>query len=345
MSSFKTTLIVLTITTIQLLADRAIALPTVVETAQYTDRFLPTLTNTAIPPGDNLQIFAIINTTDPEGSSAISVTAKQGDTVVTLQRFATPTTASNFYWGFIEFDPSLTGAWEIVPKDSTGTGPSAFANALAEPELLPYVESITPQGSPLGASVAWTRPNLNDFDVDWLQVRIVQVTPRSEVFVADFLPADTASFQVASGVLTYGREYVYNIGLYDSEGAITENRSVAQSAPFRVVLPGDYSGDGTVGPEDYNLWKAGFGSSTSNADGNRDGIIDAADYTIWRDHLGNSINAGIGGGSALPSAAPLSPAVPEPSAMALATWIVAALAYGLRALRSVSCGPTAGVRS
>jgi len=83
------------------------------------------------------------------------------------------------------------------------------------------------------------------------------------------------------------------------------------------VLAGDYSGNGTVGPEDYDLWKANFGSTTIlAADGNGDGRVNAADYTVWRNHLGDSLGAG--SGAALPSAAPLSPAVPEPSACALA---------------------------
>ncbi len=53
---------------------------------------------------------------------------------------------------------------------------------------------------------------------------------------------------------------------------------------------GDYNGDSVVDLNDYNVWRATFGSSTiiygSGADGNYDGTIDAADYSVWRDHLG-----------------------------------------------------------
>ena len=96
--------------------------------------------------------------------------------------------------------------------------------------------------------------------------------------------------------------------------------------PFEIIadptpFPGDYSGNGTVGPEDYNLWKANFGSTTMlAADGNGDGTVNAADYTVWRNHLGDSLGAG-GGAAGYPlgaSAAPLSPAVPEPSTLAFA---------------------------
>ena len=52
------------------------------------------------------------------------------------------------------------------------------------------------------------------------------------------------------------------------------------------------------------------------ADGNGNHVVDAADYTVWRNNLGATL--GSGSGAALPSAAPLSAGVPEPSALALA---------------------------
>lgn len=48
---------------------------------------------------------------------------------------------------------------------------------------------------------------------------------------------------------------------------------------------GDYSGNGTVGPEVYTIWKSNFGTSFADADGNGNGIVDAGDYTVWRDNL------------------------------------------------------------
>ena len=205
MTSFKTAILTLTFTTFQLFANRAAALPSVSDIGQLTERFLPTLSNTLIPPGDHLRISAVVNTSDPPGSPTIGVTAKQGDTIVTLEHIEGLSFPTNFYWKFIDFDPSLTGAWEIIPTDSTGTGPSAFTDALAEPELVPYVESITPRGSPIGASVEWTLPDLTDFDVEVVQVRIVQVTPRGEKFFTDF-PFPATSFEPPPGTLQYGVE-------------------------------------------------------------------------------------------------------------------------------------------
>jgi probable HAF family extracellular repeat protein len=81
---------------------------------------------------------------------------------------------------------------------------------------------------------------------------------------------------------------------------------------------GDYSGNGTVGPEDYILWKANYGSTENlAADGNGDGQVNAADYTVWRNQLGTAMGAGSGASAYSPGAnvAPLSPAVPEPATL------------------------------
>lgn len=85
------------------------------------------------------------------------------------------------------------------------------------------------------------------------------------------------------------------------------------SNPF-VALPGDYDGNGIVGPEDYNVWREDFGSaSLLSADGNGDGIVNAADYTIWRNNFGTTwegLAYGSGGGA-------LAQGVPEPASFLL----------------------------
>jgi hypothetical protein len=54
---------------------------------------------------------------------------------------------------------------------------------------------------------------------------------------------------------------------------------------------GDYDNSGTVGPEDYDLWRSAFGSSVTpgdGADGNANGIVDSADYVLWRNNSGQT---------------------------------------------------------
>jgi hypothetical protein len=85
-------------------------------------------------------------------------------------------------------------------------------------------------------------------------------------------------------------EYEFWINQFDADIAGGQDYAVAWWAAT-VANPnpeqGDYSGNGTVGPEDYDIWVANFGSTTMlDADGNGNGIVDAADYTVWRDHLG-----------------------------------------------------------
>jgi cytochrome c peroxidase len=83
------------------------------------------------------------------------------------------------------------------------------------------------------------------------------------------------------------------------------------SDPF-VTLPGDYNGDGVVGPDDYNVWKNNLNDTTSlAADGNGDGIVNGADYAIWRDNFGatwTGLQFGSGG---------LSQTIPEPGSIVL----------------------------
>jgi probable HAF family extracellular repeat protein len=69
-----------------------------------------------------------------------------------------------------------------------------------------------------------------------------------------------------------------------------------------IFLPGDFNQDGSVNAGDYVVWRKGLGTTyTQN------------DYDIWRNHFGQTA----GSGAALPSANPLSAAVPEPATMVI----------------------------
>jgi hypothetical protein len=71
---------------------------------------------------------------------------------------------------------------------------------------------------------------------------------------------------------------------------------------FIPVTPGDYNRDGTVDAADYVVWRKGLGTTYTQAD-----------YDAWRANFGQTI----GSGAALPSAEPLSIAVPEPATLTL----------------------------
>lgn len=55
----------------------------------------------------------------------------------------------------------------------------------------------------------------------------------------------------------------------------------------------DYNGDGSVGAEDYTVWRDSLGSETNlAADGNGNGIIDEGDYRHWRQQYGQVQSSG-----------------------------------------------------
>ncbi len=69
--------------------------------------------------------------------------------------------------------------------------------------------------------------------------------------------------------------------------------SVTPTVETIVNLRGDYNRDGSVGPADYDVWRAAYGALGVGlaADGNGDGVVDGADYTVWRDNEGATSTA------------------------------------------------------
>jgi hypothetical protein len=81
-----------------------------------------------------------------------------------------------------------------------------------------------------------------------------------------------------------------------------------------ATVPGDFNFDGTVDAGDYVTWRNGLGT-----------LYTQSHYDIWRANFGASLGAG--SGSALPSAEPLSAAVPEPATEVLFTFSIATLFF------------------
>jgi hypothetical protein len=89
------------------------------------------------------------------------------------------------------------------------------------------------------------------------------------------------------------------------------------------AVPGDFNGDGIVGPEDFNAWQTGYGQfaqpAGNGADGNANGIVDAADYVVWRKLAASSGGAMPGYELAVNAASVI---VPEPGTISLAVMLL-----------------------
>lgn len=112
-----------------------------------------------------------------------------------------------------------------------------------------------------------------------------------------------------------------NAAVFNCDPTFCDIMPAVSIGPVNPSPPlGDYDLGGSVGPEDFAVWKTAFGAASYAADGNKNGITDAADYTLWRDNLGNS-----NGSAALAAAA-----VPEPATALLAATMLALLAFRQR---------------
>jgi hypothetical protein len=99
-----------------------------------------------------------------------------------------------------------------------------------------------------------------------------------------------------SGLNNFGQVAFWASFTDGSQGVFVSNKV--------ATMPGDFNFDGTVDAADYIVWRRGLGT-----------LYSPSHYDIWRANFGSSL--GPGSGSALPSAEPLSAAVPEPATIVL----------------------------
>ena len=140
-------------------------------------------------------------------------------------------------------------------------------------------------------------------DPNGLLQLIARTGDEMEVAPSDFRTITSFSFRGGSGTED-GRASSFNDrGQLAFLAAFADGSAGVFVSNLVAHLPGDFNNDGTVDAADYVVWRKNDGTQ--------------AGYDAWRANFGASL--GPGSGSTLPSAEPLSTAVPEPPAVLFAS--------------------------
>jgi hypothetical protein len=147
---------------------------------------------------------------------------------------------------------------------------------------------------------------------------IARTGDQIEVAPGDFRTLNSLDFVALSGNGDNRRSAFNNFGQLAFWASFTDGSQGVFVSNVVARLPGDFNTDVTVDAADYVIWRKNFSG-------------DQAMYDAWRANFGSSL--GPGSGSALPSAAPLSAAIPEP---AMVPTLLMALLLCCRRLRATS---------
>jgi hypothetical protein len=132
---------------------------------------------------------------------------------------------------------SSTTPWSYTVTDSTGSVSGLFS-LIAAAQALPFVQNIEASDSSATPMVSWDLPDLTGFDVNRVELRVIDADTSQQVFRVN-LAANATSFQLPTGALLEGHNYFYRVVLTDLENGRLENRSNAFSdVAVRVPEPG-----------------------------------------------------------------------------------------------------------
>ena len=184
---------------------------------------------------------------------------------------------------------------QLIGFDGTGEGIGVLRNNLSNPN---------PPFPKKAALVQFANP-------------IQHVTPEDPpVFIAhgtqDTLVPMNQSVRLATALDPADIEHVMRVVVGAGHGFGTQSATVdAEAIAFLTEqlarIPGDYNQNGIVDAADYVVWRKNFSG-------------DQTKYNTWRTNFGASL--GPGSGAAIPSAEPLSAAVPEPATVVLMIFAV-----------------------
>lgn len=208
------------------------AAPAIQSTSFFTDHWGPSVAFQTLE-GNFLHLFTTVNS--PDAPANVSAVATQGDLVRQLNFFTGPIFAEKNFERYLT-SPTLTGAWNLVATDTSGSSNGSFA-AIADPEFLPLVLGVQVAPNGLTPAVSWILPDLTGFDVDGFRVRAVVAGTGVQTFQSALLGPTTTSFIVPAGVLDAGVGYEFRILMDDFNGERLENRSNTFSSVYTAAAP------------------------------------------------------------------------------------------------------------
>ena len=110
-----------------------------------------------------------------------------------------------------------------------------LAPAIANPQLLPFVQNLQVVGTGPTPTVTWSLPDLTGFDVELLRFRVYNDVTNDVLFNLALPSLATTAFTIPDGLLFPGVPYAFSVSVEDGEPSTsTENVSTAftQSAYF-----------------------------------------------------------------------------------------------------------------
>lgn len=214
------------------------ALPVIERAAFYTESWESSV-SFPTRSGDYLHLYAAVSS--PDVPELVSAVATQGDLIQPMRFFTGPIFLGEKNFELFLRNTSRTGAWDLTVTDSSGSATGVFP-AIANPQILPFLENIQVMAHGLTPTVTWELPDLSGFDVDAIRVRAVESETGRQIFQSDVFDPTSTSFTFGSGVLSYDIAYEFRLLLDDFDGTRLENRSNTFSSVYTATVVPEPSG-------------------------------------------------------------------------------------------------------
>jgi hypothetical protein len=187
-----------------------------------------------------------------------------------------------------------------------GTPPGLGASAA---DFVSIVDPVTTPGSYHPAGTGGDRSGATT-PIHATGLAVAPRMPDGSLPFLDFLRLAAGSHLIDAGV---------DVGL--PYNGLAPDLGWIETLPPPPALPGDYNGDNVVDEIDYTVWRDNIDTEIELPNDETPGSVGPSDYDVWKAHFGQSL---LGGGSATPNS------VPEPSSIWLCTLALVTVAVRRR---------------